>query len=474
VSHLTDKILQLHGWLALAIVFAVPALESSAFLGFVFPGEVAVLLGGVLAFQGRVSLPAVIAAAVGGAVIGDSIGYEVGRHWGRRIIDSTVGRILKREHIDRAQRYLAERGGKAVFLGRFTAALRVFIPGLAGMSGMDYRTFATYNVAGGTVWATGFVLLGYAAGSSYRRVESVAKRASLILLLVLVVGVAIVVVARRVARNPDRYRAFARRQLARPRIARLRARYDRQLAFLARRFHREGALGLTLTFSLVVLAALGWAFGAVLQDVLSNELLNPVDRPVLRFFVRHREPWLTTVMKALTLLGSSALLIPLLVIVGLGWRWRRGTWRPLAVLAAAYGGAVALSQVVKVLVARPRPPAALAIGQFGGFAFPSGHATQATVAWGALAALAAAGASRWSARVGIGAGAVAIIVVVGISRLYLGAHWLTDVVGGFALGGLWLAALFAAIRAARAIGERGGPPEVQSRPEGHATTGERQ
>ncbi|MGH9158099.1 MAG: DedA family protein [Acidimicrobiales bacterium] len=83
---------------------------------------------------------------------------------------------------------MTTKGGKAVLLGRFTAALRVLIPGMAGMSGMPYRTFGLWNVVGGSIWAAGFVLLGYAGGSSYRQVESVAKRASLLLLLLVVVA----------------------------------------------------------------------------------------------------------------------------------------------------------------------------------------------------------------------------------------------------------------------------------------------
>ena len=90
IASLSSKILSLHGWVALAIVFLVPALEASAFLGFLFPGELAVLLGGVLAFQHRVPLWAAIVAAVAGAVIGDSIGYLIGRRWGRSLL---VGRL---------------------------------------------------------------------------------------------------------------------------------------------------------------------------------------------------------------------------------------------------------------------------------------------------------------------------------------------------------------------------------------------
>src|SRR5438093_12357758 len=113
IGGITERILSLHGWAALAIVFALPALEASAFVGFVFPGEIAVLLGGVLAFQHRVSLPAVLAAAIAGAIIGDTVGYAVGRRYGRRLLSGRLGGgIVRREHLDRAERYLAERGGK--------------------------------------------------------------------------------------------------------------------------------------------------------------------------------------------------------------------------------------------------------------------------------------------------------------------------------------------------------------------------
>ncbi len=187
MSRISDLILSLHGWPALLIVFLLPALEASAFVGVVLPGEIAVILGGVLAFEHRVGLAAVLVAAIAGAVAGDTVGYLVGRRWGRRLLDHSIGRVVKREHLDRAQRYLAQRGGRSVLLGRWTAALRALIPGLAGMSGVHYRTFALYNLIGGALWATTFVMLGYASGAGWRQVESVAKRASLLLLVVVVV-----------------------------------------------------------------------------------------------------------------------------------------------------------------------------------------------------------------------------------------------------------------------------------------------
>ena len=401
VSTVVERILALHGWAALAVVFAVPALESSAFLGFLFPGEVAVLLGGVLAFQHRVSLSVAIAAAVVGAIVGDTVGYQVGKRYGRRMLHGTLGRIVKHEHLERAEHYLAEKGGKAVFLGRFTAALRVLIPGLAGMSGMEYRTFAVYNIAGGTIWASGFVLLGYVGGSSYRHVESIAKKASLLLLLLVVVVGATVFVARRIAANPEGLRALAERVANLSFVSALRARCRRQLDFLVRRFQPQAALGLSLTASLALLALTGWGFGVVVQDVLSGESFNPVDRPVLDFVVAHREPWLTSVATAVSTLGSSVVLVPLLVAVALWYRWRRGTWRPAGLLGGGYAGSAALYALIKLLVGRPRPPMASAVRHFSEYSFPSGHATQAVVAWGMLAALAAAATPRWPRKVAV-------------------------------------------------------------------------
>lgn len=152
-------------------------------------------------------------------------------------------------------------------------------------------------------------------------------------------------------------------------------------------------------------------------------------------------------MRLLTNLGSGRVLVPLVVVGALACWWRQRDWRRGALLAAAYLGSLALSQAGKVLTHRLRPPVALRLGQFTGSSFPSGHATQATAAWGMVALLAAAAAPRrWIRAVAWGV-AGAVVVLVGISRLYLAAHWLSDVLAGVVLGALWLALLATARRA---------------------------
>jgi membrane-associated protein len=133
-------------------------------------------------------------------VLGDTVGYEVGKHAGPRVLDSR----LLRPHahgLDRAQDFLRRRGGSAVFLGRFTAFLRAVMPAMAGLSRMPYRRFLAWNAAGGLLWGTGVVLAGYLAGDSYMRVQEDLGRFSTAPLAVALVAAAVIWHRRRQARH---------------------------------------------------------------------------------------------------------------------------------------------------------------------------------------------------------------------------------------------------------------------------------
>jgi undecaprenyl-diphosphatase len=193
VSTLADLILGLPPWVVLALVFLVPALEASSLLGVVLPGEVTVLLGGVVAHEGRLSLVAVIAVAAGGAVIGDTIGFLVGRRYGAALAAHLPRWLMRPRDVARATSLVRRMGGRFVFAGRFAAALRTLVPSLAGMGGMGYREFAVYNVAGGLLWAASVASLGYLAGAGYQLVEQrLGLGSELLLGLVVVAAVAAV------------------------------------------------------------------------------------------------------------------------------------------------------------------------------------------------------------------------------------------------------------------------------------------
>ena len=156
-------------WVVYLTVFALPFLEASVF---VFPGETALVFGGVLASQGDASLSTILVLAVVGAITGDAVGYYVGRRWGHRLQASRLGQRIGDERWRTTEAFLHRRGAHAVFFGRWTALLRAMVPGAAGMAHLPYRTFALWNALGGTLWAVVCVVGGYLAGDVISRYVS--------------------------------------------------------------------------------------------------------------------------------------------------------------------------------------------------------------------------------------------------------------------------------------------------------------
>lgn len=180
VQRFIDLFFHIPALWALGAVFVLTCAEASLFFGFVIPGEIAVVLGGVLASRETVSLFGVIAAAVGGAVLGDFIGFSIGRRFGSGFLHRRFPRKWPsvRAWIDR-------RGAPAVFFGRATAFLRAVVPTAAGAARMSPSRFLLWNVIGGVAWGTGFSLLGYFAGEGYEAALHWAGRGSLAFLLLL-------------------------------------------------------------------------------------------------------------------------------------------------------------------------------------------------------------------------------------------------------------------------------------------------
>ena len=191
ISRLLEPLLSLHGWQAYLLVGVLVFAEDSVMLGFVFPGETAAILGGVLASKGGVSPGGILAVVVMCAIVGDSVGYAIGDRWGRQLL--RLGPLRKRQKgVDTALDQLSRRGAVAVFVGRFSAFLRAVVPGLAGMSKMRYRIFLPANALGGICWGFLYVLLGYFVGERVEKASGIASD----ILLALIAAVIVVLVVR--------------------------------------------------------------------------------------------------------------------------------------------------------------------------------------------------------------------------------------------------------------------------------------
>ncbi len=189
LSGIISQIEKLSPTLVYLVVFGLVFGEAAVFIGFIFPGETAVLVAGAIASQHHVNIVVLCAIVVVAAILGDSVGYLVGKKWGHHLFTLPLLRS-RRVALERALENLERRGPVYVFIGRFTAFLRAVMPGLAGMSKMRYSSFFMANAAGGLVWGVGFTLLGFFAGKALTTVEHYASIGAGALLVLVIAVVA--------------------------------------------------------------------------------------------------------------------------------------------------------------------------------------------------------------------------------------------------------------------------------------------
>jgi undecaprenyl-diphosphatase len=469
ILHLIEQ----YGYL---LVFFGVMVES---MGVPLPGETILISAGILAQRGHLGLGDAILFGILGAVVGDQIGYWIGREGGRPFI-LRYGRyvFITPQRLGRAEAFFARHGGGAVFMARFFSGLRVFGALVAGTSHMRWSRFFLYNALGGAVWATAVVLAGYFLGSSIRAVERWTGQASVLLLALGVLALVMYLAYRWVLRHPERVKRWFDRIGGRHVYAFLESPAGH---WLERRFSPNGIYGLVLTVGLVLTGLFSWAFGGLVQDVVARDPLVRTDLAVVRFFHAHGEPYLTTGVGVFEVIFAPSVLLSVSAIAGLAFlllaRRRRDFETGLSgvVLLATAAGTGALSIFFKLMFHRPRPPSSLQLVPETGFGFPSSHAVVA-VAVGAtvwylfgLRPLGRWGVS-WQERSRIGLTVVALALLVGLGRVYTGASYPSDVLAGWALGGVWASVCLTAAEVFRRLRAEGSAlPGLQQ--EGPLTSG---
>ena len=418
------------------VLFFLVGLES---LGLPLPGETALVTAAAFAALGHLSIYGVVTTAVAAAVIGDNGGYWIGRKGGIALV-RRYGRFLhlNEAHLERARHFFGRHGPPTVFIGRFIALLRTWTAVLAGAARMPYGRFMLYNALGAVCWAGGVGALGYVFGRNLPRLEHYMGQASLAgaLLVALIVGLVL------------GWRWFERNRTS--------------LVTRAARFARGEYLGLHLTLGLVISLAGLWVFAGVTEDVIHHDPLTQFDVALLDWLHAQATATGYAVFDAISLLGSPVMLTILALAVALLLAARR-EWIVLAGWLAAFAGGGLLDVVLKLVIRRPRPPGAAAFLQRFSWSFPSGHAMASLIGYGMLAyVLTLLWIHRRSAQVAVVLGAALLIIAIGFSRLYLGVHYFSDVVGGYAAGVLWLSACISGLEVARRW-RAGLPPAAPSK-----------
>lgn len=443
LEHLLVDIGRTLGAWTYLLVGVMAFLETGAFVGLLAPGETTMLVGGLIAGQGEIEVLVLIGLAWACAVAGDVTSFILGRRLGRQFLVRHGPKVsITEERLRTVERFFDRHGGKAILVGRFVGLVRAIAPFLAGSSGMTLRRFVPYDIIGAGLWSSTFILLGFVFWHSFDTLLSYAKTGALALGTTITLVVAIVVAYRwlRVEEHRRELGAWlevqAERPALRPVAAVVRpvaAALKRPAMFVWNRL-TPGELGIELTTALAVVAVGSFAF-------LSNAItlrrrdFTVFDETALDTARELANATLLDVAKVVTELGSLPVAATL-VLVTCGLLAWRGELRAAVALVVGLILVYAAVHVTKAAYDRPRPPSAVV--DAAGSAFPSGHSAY-SVAWVACAVALTRALPTIGTRFAFVIVGIVVSAVVGLTRVYLRVHWLSDVTAGWGLG----AAIFA-------------------------------
>ncbi len=429
-----ELLLQLTAWIAGhpnsagLIIFFSSFAESLAFVGLIMPGTVLMLAAGALIAEGALSFWPTMAWAVCGAVLADGLSFLLGRHFSRKIRRFPLF-IRFPNMLVRGEEFFRCHGGKSVFLGRFVGPIRPVIPLVAGMMGMGQGRFSIYNILSALVWAPAHLLPGMAFGASLALAGEVAGRLALLL------GILGALLWVSFGLFHKLFRFFSGHWTGWEKS--LVILIDQSPVFrqwLGGRFDGEASPVRPLLISSLSFIGTCLLFFGITEDVVTGEPLVRAGTSVYHLLQGIRTPWGDVIMVAMTMIGDGAVTVPLAMTVLVRLLACGQRFIALIFTITIVGG-FALVTIIKEAVRLPRP-----VDMYGGavhWAFPSSHATMALVIYGFLALLCSRDVKpglRWLPF----ALSLFLVLTIGFSRLYLGAHWLADVVGGFSLGTAWL------------------------------------
>jgi len=440
------------------LVFLLTLSESLAFVGLIMPGSVLTVFAGFLAAHGKGEIAWLMLIASAGSLLGDVASYYLGGRFGPALLRS---RPLRRHHqiIDRAELFFAAHGGKSVFLGRFVGPLRAFIPFVAGCAQMRPGGFFLFALVSCVLWGLAYPGLGYLAGASWQLVEAWMGRVSFLfgsLCLLLFINAwfwkrlfpKLLHLAERIW---NRLHQFWLRQLQRPTLLAVARTFPGIWSFLAARFSLKSGSGLYLTVALLFSLAFTLVFVALLRSLLIGHVLAALDQRIYLAMNHIRHPFSDTFFLTVTYLGGMPVVI-LLGILVLVWLIITNRDFSALILVGGTAGGELLVFLLKGMLQRERPvPLFPELQAFSG-SFPSAHAFIAAVFYGLVVYMLLDSIRDWESRFYLIFSGSFIALLIGFSRIYLGMHWFSDILGGFALAALWLTFLITASELRRRYG----------------------
>ncbi|WP_300498539.1 bifunctional DedA family/phosphatase PAP2 family protein [Marinobacter sp.] len=425
-------------WFALLAALA----ETAFLLGLLVPGSALLLLMGMLAGQGVFDLGDLLFFAIAGATLGDNLNYFLGRRYGRNWLRQDRW-FLKAEHMGKAERFFHNHGGKSVFLGRFVPSVKEIMPFIAGMAGMERRSFMIWNLAGAVGWSVQWILPGYLFSQSLSLAQAWLSRVGVMALILVIVLVLLYGLRWSLMRyGPSGFQFL--RSIVRsvgaaihqnPEVVNLARRFPKATRIIKRRFSRDSWKGLPVTLAGVCGLYVLFVFAGLAEDVVTGDAVTAIDLRVNSLLASIQTPFFNQFFYAVTSLGFWPLVVSGM-FTAMFWLWYREQSALIFPLIVSVGSCELLTLFSKLLFHRPRPVAGLI--DTAGFSFPSGHASISVAFYGFAIYLAMRSARLWRTRLNLLILALLVAFLIGFSRIYLGVHYFSDVVAGYLVGSMGL------------------------------------
>lgn len=424
------------------VSFFAALLETALVVGILLPGSTLLLLLGALAASGQFDFGDLLWFAIAGAVLGDNVNYWLGQKYGNKWTRDSIW-FLTPDHLEKARRFFDRHGARSVFLGRFIPSVKEIAPFIAGTVGMRHSTFLIWNVLGAIGWGLQWVGGGYLFGQSLKLAQTWMSRAGMALVIILAIWALLWLFQRFVvSKGREIWRVTVslghstKEALEQNTyIRRLICRYPRSIRFLANRVNRSQFNGLPLTVLCLAFTYVLALFAGIVEDIITSDPIVSVDHATAQLIAAFRAPSVLQPFVWITSLGEPLIVGALLLVMCL-MLWLLNRKYAIVGLLISCLGASLFTTLGKLAFQRPRPIEAVLIES--SYSFPSGHATGSVAFYGFMGYLLIRTADKWKTRVNFFFAAGGLVLLIGLSRIVLGVHYLSDVWAGYLVGALWL------------------------------------
>ena len=422
---------------AIAIIFLIAFGEALLIIGLFVPSTVVLVSAGALVGTGLLSFWPVFLATAIGAIAGDQVSYWAGRLFGQRL--KTYWPLNRYPVlVARGEDFVREHGGKSIAIGRFIPGVKAVVPGIVGMLGMSQLYFVAVNFSSGLVWTAAHIFPGMLLGQSLAFANELSGRLVVVLIMLLAILATAGYIIRMIAGGVSPYLSHVLEEIA----AWARSKKSRSLQRFARAVDPQNPRSLLV----VLFAAIVFSGVIVLANmavrIVSNDAVSNVDVSVFNLLKEMRNAPADEIMIIVTMLGDGLVMTAVALAIVVWLLWHKAFRGALAALIAILAARIFVT-LLKYGIQRPRP-----VETYGAelLSFPSSHATLAALTFGILAVLVSHSMGRW-ARALVYALCGLAVVAIAYSRVYLGVHWLSDVMGGVLFGAVLAAAYGVAIEA---------------------------